>query len=85
MIHESQPMQTMHFDDLPARIHTGPVKFGHDWTGVFVRGEDCASISKLLISAARALHGEEQPEVLRWMLAKELRNEAARFQTAFDA
>jgi hypothetical protein len=81
----SQMPLTMHFDDLPARIHTGPVKFGHDWTGIFVRGEDCAGIAKILISAAKVLDGEAQSDVVKAMLAQELRTEAARFQTAFDA
>lgn len=85
MIHESQPMQTMHFDDLPARIHTGPVKFGHDWTGVFVRGDNCAEMSRLLTFAARVLEGESHSDLVKAALAQELRNEAARFQTAFDA
>jgi len=37
-------MQTRHLPK-PSdgeRVETGPVKFGDDWTGVFIRGDDCA-------------------------------------------
>lgn len=29
-----------HFPELPKRIETGPVQFGNDWPGIFIRGDD---------------------------------------------
>lgn len=28
----------------PDRVETGPVKFGDDWTGVFIRGDDAFAL-----------------------------------------
>ncbi len=33
------------------RVETGPVRFGYDWTGLFVRGNDCIMLRELLLSA----------------------------------
>ena len=30
------------------RVETGPCKFGEDWPGVFVRGDDCLALSMLI-------------------------------------
>lgn len=42
----SQPMQGCgHVRTLPEqkpRVETGRLKFGNDWTGLFLRGDDCA-------------------------------------------
>jgi len=32
----------------PGRIETGPVKFGEDWTGLFIRGDNCLFYSQQL-------------------------------------
>ena len=30
------------------RIETGPVKFGDDWSGVFIRGDDALAYAQLI-------------------------------------
>jgi hypothetical protein len=30
------------------RVETGPVKFGGDWTGLFIRGDECFAILQSL-------------------------------------
>ena len=34
--------------DLPERIETGAVQFGDDWTGLFIRGDDCYTLRSIL-------------------------------------
>ena len=35
------------------RVETGPTKFGDDWSGIFIRGDDCLSFSICLENALR--------------------------------
>jgi hypothetical protein len=38
----------MRVRELPApddRVETGPVRFGGDWTGLFIRGDDCLDLA----------------------------------------
>lgn len=32
-------------DAQPERVETGPTRFGDDWTGVFIRGDDCVDLA----------------------------------------
>jgi hypothetical protein len=38
--------------DCNRRIGTGPVRFGTDWTGVFIRGDECLERARILRLAA---------------------------------
>lgn len=39
------------------RVETGPVRFGDDWTGLFIRGDECATYAFYLNNL---LNGESQ-------------------------
>jgi hypothetical protein len=39
-------MQTL--PDVQQRIETGPLKIGHDWPGVFIRGDEALGFSSAL-------------------------------------
>jgi len=36
------------FPEQKPRVETGPIRFGNDWPGVFIRGDDCAGYSLAL-------------------------------------
>jgi hypothetical protein len=38
-----------------SRIETGPVKFGEDWTGIFIRGDNAMYYSMLLLNLINEL------------------------------
>jgi hypothetical protein len=75
--------QTMHFDDLPASIHTGPVKFGHDWTGFFIRGDHCWDKAKRLKMIAAIL--ETHDDGVARVLANWAKDEAMRLESVTEA
>lgn len=77
--------ETMHFDDLPARIHSGPVKFGHDYTGVFTRGDNCGDMAKFLKMTAKALEERAAGDRVVLALAERARTEATGFEAAYEA
>jgi hypothetical protein len=52
----------------PERVETGPVQFGDDWPGVFIRGDHAFSLCAHL----------DGPEPLREMAIKQLRTLLAR-------
>lgn len=31
------------------RVETGPVQFGNDWPGVFIRGDECCAYSFMML------------------------------------
>lgn len=51
---------------LPAaspRVETGPVRFGDDWSGLYVRGDDCMALAVRLRGLLQRL---PQDASLRW-------------------
>lgn len=53
---------------LPAqtpRVETGPVRFGDDWTGVFIRGDNAFAYLLALGIAADQVNDVIQAEMLR--------------------
>jgi hypothetical protein len=42
-------MKTQRVEHTGPRIETGPVKFGGDWTGVFIRGDEAMNFGKMLL------------------------------------
>jgi hypothetical protein len=38
-------MQEIKTDDLGLRLETGPLKVDDDWTGLFIRGDDCIDLA----------------------------------------
>lgn len=53
MRHTKKVQQLPEPENMP-RVETGPVQFGNDWPGLFIRGDDCIAlkceIEKLLKS-----------------------------------
>lgn len=41
-------MKTRRVEYTGSRIETGPVKFGDDWTGFFIRGDEAIGIATML-------------------------------------
>lgn len=50
------------------RVETGPVQFGDDWPGVFIRGDNAASEAMLLHSIIVGNNNPETGWVARMML-----------------
>ena len=42
-------------DKLKDRIETGPVQFGSDWPGLFVRGDDALVLERAIVDVVRFL------------------------------
>lgn len=40
------------------RVETGPLQFGDDWPGLFVRGDDCIDLAHALEKAKPYLTGQ---------------------------
>ncbi len=65
--------------NLPAqedRVETGPVKFGDDWTGVFIRGDNAfyyATVLHALLSKVEAGEGLWVPRITLYGLVDLLR------------
>lgn len=49
-----------------SRVETGPVQFGDDWPGVFIRGDDCFGYAMCLGSVLAAMGNGKVPHVLSW-------------------
>ena len=45
---------TRFLPEQPHRVETGPTKFGGDWTGMFIRGDDCMRFAMVLEQALDA-------------------------------
>ena len=58
-----------------ARVETGPVQFGEDWPGVFIRG-DGAGWYALMLDRLIAESGKDA-DPLVWLAVKDLRNTLA--------
>lgn len=43
------------------RVETGPIKFGDDWAGYFIRGDNAFAASMALTAAAKALTEKGDP------------------------
>ncbi|HDY89221.1 MAG TPA: hypothetical protein ENH82_14035 [bacterium] len=41
-----------HFPELPKRIETGPVQFGEDWPGIFIRGDNLLMRSFIIVATS---------------------------------
>jgi len=46
------------------RVETGPVQFGSDWVGLFIRGDDCFRFAEALSTYLKA-HPPEGCELLQ--------------------
>lgn len=51
-------MKTRLLDKQLSRVETGPISFGDDWTGVFIRGDNALYYAECLESA---LNGNDDP------------------------
>lgn len=51
-------MEIQRVPAIPGRPETGPMQFGDDWPGVFIRGDNAAYYARTL---ARVLAGEAGP------------------------
>lgn len=65
-----------------ARVETGPVQFGSDWPGVFVRGDFAFYLSGQLRTAARTIASGGQAAALGPLLAADLRRLADLFASS---
>ncbi|MEG1347698.1 MAG: hypothetical protein RSD49_06550 [Hafnia sp.] len=51
--------------DHPERVETGPVQFGNDWPGIFLRGDcACGTAFDLVSKAAKVAQDSQDAEVL---------------------
>ena len=48
------------------RVETGPVQFGNDWPGVFIRGDCAFGYAMCLEQVLQAMGDGEVPHVLFW-------------------
>jgi len=54
------------------RAESGPMKFGDDWPGIFMRGDDAAFNGMNLARAIEAIEKGEKPDVLCIMILRGL-------------
>jgi hypothetical protein len=61
-----QPMKLRTMPAVEPRVETGPLKFGDDWTGVFIRGDDAMFTADML---RKVLQANNSPlnRVLRYL------------------
>jgi hypothetical protein len=59
---------------LDERIETGPVQFGDDWPGVFIRGDNALWFAKCLEVALAELPGYTMTKSVLYGLASDLRS-----------
>jgi hypothetical protein len=45
----------------PERVETGPVAFGEDWPGVFVRGDEATYYAEVLAQSIEAIRAGREP------------------------
>lgn len=76
-------MKTISLPEQSERVETGPVKFGEDWTGLFIRGDHCMAYAGALEQVLKSKLGfiakayvEELLELLKE--AEEHRNQEIR-------
>jgi hypothetical protein len=55
------------FPATPVRVETGPIRFGDDWPGVFIRGDNALAFANVLEQVLR-LHVPEANWTARSML-----------------
>lgn len=53
-------MTVQRFPALPSRINTGPTKFGNEWTGLFIRGDELSFLKARLLSCLMLTESEER-------------------------
>jgi hypothetical protein len=54
--------------DKETRMETGPVQFGEDWPGLFLRGDDCIRMRLDLIQIKEYIKGIYDPGMKAWWL-----------------
>jgi hypothetical protein len=61
-----QPMKLRTMPAVEPRVETGPLKFGDDWTGVFIRGDDAMFTADMLRKILEA-NNSPMKRVLRYL------------------
>lgn len=51
----SATLDTRHLPEVPGRLESGPVQFGDDWPGVFLRGDNAAYYVMVLASSIESV------------------------------
>lgn len=46
------------------RAETGPMRFGEDWAGVFIRGDNAGAYGMMLREVLNAIEKGEQPNII---------------------
>ncbi len=54
------------------RVESGPIQFGDDWPGIFLRGDEASAMSFYLLSAIERLEKNETLDPLTIMYLKGL-------------
>ena len=61
-------------DGQAERVETGPVQFGDDWPGLFVRGDNCAYYQIAVDNALRALVSQDKLDTISQFAVSDLAN-----------
>jgi hypothetical protein len=61
-----QPMKLRKMPAVEPRVETGPLKFGDDWTGVFIRGDDAMFTADMLRKILEA-NNSPMKRILRYL------------------
>ncbi len=48
----------------PQRVETGPIQFGDDWPGVFIRGDNALQYAMVLEQAVQCVSKKDQHEFM---------------------
>ncbi len=49
---------------MPTRAESGPVQFGDDWTGIFLRGDYAGPMTMTLLMVIDAIDRNEKPSLI---------------------
>jgi hypothetical protein len=62
------------FDFQQVRVESGPIQFGDDWPGIFLRGDEANAMSFYLLSIIERIEKHEEIDPLSTMYLKGLAN-----------
>ncbi len=69
----SKPQVTL-MPEQESRVESGPIQFGSDWPGIFLRGDCALTYGMYLSTALRSLQSGEKPGPISLHMLQDLAN-----------
>ncbi len=64
-------MRTINLDEAEPRVETGVTRFGEDWPGVFIRGDNAFYYSELLERILPLIKEQPDSHGLQWSIVEQ--------------